>query len=51
MTQMIRSVVVVLPLLLLVVGCAKYEYDIVRPPEFAQHVGPSTDVSVRRDPL
>jgi hypothetical protein len=34
-----------------VVGCARYEYDIVSPPEMAQHVGERNDVVLSRDPL
>lgn len=34
-----------------VVGCAKYEYDITRPEEVAQHVGTQADVVFKRDPL
>jgi hypothetical protein len=33
------------------VGCAKYEYDITRPPEMAQHIGTQTDAVLKRDPL
>jgi hypothetical protein len=37
--------------LLLLSGCAHYEYDIVEPKEFARHVGGKSWVSVRRDEL
>jgi len=34
-----------------VAGCARFEYDIVSPPEMAQHVGTQSDVVLSRDPL
>jgi hypothetical protein len=37
--------------MLLLVGCARYEYDITRPQEFAQHIGSKSDVVFSRDPL
>jgi hypothetical protein len=33
------------------VGCARYEYDVVRPVELSQHVGTKEDVVLQRDPL
>jgi hypothetical protein len=33
------------------VGCARYEYDIARPPELARHVGAQQWVSAPQDPL
>ena len=39
-----------LPLLFLV-GCAKYEYDIVDPPDLTAHVGTKSDVVTEVDPL
>ena len=38
-------------LALWVAGCAQYEYEIVSPPEMAQHVGSKTDIVLWRDPL
>jgi len=38
-------------LLLLVVGCAKYEYDITHPPDFATHVGTKSDAVTNHEPL
>src|SRR5688500_2308119 len=32
-------------------GCARYEYDLVHPPELRRHVGGKTDEVVRLDPL
>lgn len=37
--------------LLLVSGCAHYEYDLVSPPELAQHIGAKGDQVIHRDPL
>jgi hypothetical protein len=33
------------------VGCTHYEYDILRPPEFARHIGTKADEIFQRDPL
>ncbi|HEY7086605.1 MAG TPA: hypothetical protein VH518_00870 [Tepidisphaeraceae bacterium] len=33
------------------IGCTQYEYDVVRPPELAQHVGAKEDVVIQLDPL
>jgi hypothetical protein len=38
-------------LLFLIVGCARYEYDIVQPPELAAHIGTKTDTVTNLDPL
>jgi hypothetical protein len=38
-------------LLLLVVGCARYEYDIIRPTDLAMHIGKQTDAIAPRLPL
>src|SRR5690242_14019345 len=42
-----------LPLLLVVLltGCAQYEYDLTQPPELAQRIGSKSDVVVTRGPL
>lgn len=40
-----------LVLLAFVTGCAKYEYDIIHPPEFATHIGTKSDAVTNRDPL
>ena len=32
-------------------GCAKYEYNLVRPPEQSRHIGSSVDAVVTLDPL
>ena len=32
-------------------GCARYEYDLVAPPELARHVGAKSDEVLRVDPL
>jgi hypothetical protein len=32
-------------------GCARYEYDIIRPPEVAQHIGSGNDAVIVLDPL
>jgi hypothetical protein len=42
-----------LPLLVVALsaGCAKYEYDITRPPELSRHIGTKLDVVLQRDPL
>lgn len=37
--------------LLSAVGCTHYEYDLVRPPDVAQHIGTKEDVIVTVDPL
>ncbi len=34
-----------------IAGCARYEYDIVRPPESARHIGAKADEVFTRDPL
>jgi hypothetical protein len=39
------------PALLLLVGCASYEYDITRPPEHVRHVGTKAEERFTRDPL
>lgn len=46
-----RPQLVALFLLCSLTGCARYEYDIVSPPEMAQHVGSKADVVLSRDPL
>ena len=38
-------------LLLLATGCARYEYNIVQPPDLAAHIGSNTDQVVPRAPL
>ena len=38
-----------LGLVLLLTGCARYEYDIVEPPAWASHVGEKSGVSLRDD--
>lgn len=35
----------------LFVGCTHYEYDLVHPPELAQHIGTKSDVSITLSPL
>ncbi len=41
-----------LPLItLLLTGCARYEYDLVSPPDLARHIGEKSDQVVRIDPL
>src|SRR6184192_495438 len=41
-----------LPLItLLLTGCARYEYDLVFPPDLARHIGEKSDEVVRVDPL
>ena len=32
------------------VGCARYEYDVIQPAEFAGHVGTRSDYVFQRDP-
>jgi hypothetical protein len=32
-------------------GCAKYEYNLVKPPDLARHIGTGTDAVVTVDPL
>ena len=44
-------VVVAVVLIPLLGGCARYEYDLVAPPELARHVGTKADEVVRLDPL
>lgn len=39
------------PLLILLPGCVRYEYDVVQPPELAGHVGTKSWVSFQRDEL
>ena len=40
------------PVLLVTMGgCARYEYDVIRPPEVAQHVGSNGDAVIALDPL
>lgn len=41
----------VLLLMLLSVGCARYEFDIVRPPDLAQHIGRKQDAVAPLPPL
>jgi hypothetical protein len=38
-------------ILLFAGGCARYEYDIVAPPELARHIGGDRDEVIRADPL
>jgi hypothetical protein len=40
-----------LALFCLMAGCARYEYDITRPQDFAGHIGTMTDTTFQRDPL
>src|SRR3954466_12994253 len=37
--------------LLLATGCTHFEYELVRPADFAQHIGTKEDVTVSLDPL
>lgn len=46
-----RLLVVLAALLAMSGGCARYEYDIVHPPEAAQHVGSERDAVVALNPL
>src|SRR5689334_3077186 len=41
----------ILALVLLSTGCAKYEYNLVRPEELTRHIGSSVDAVVTIDPL
>ena len=45
---MIRTFILLLPLLM--TGCAKYEYDLVQPPDLARHIGPKWE-NLRLPPL
>ncbi len=38
-------------MVLLLTGCARYEYDLVNPPDLARHIGSKADEIVRVDPL
>lgn len=38
-------------LLFVAVGCARYEFDVVQPPELAAHVGSKSDTITNLDPL
>ena len=38
-------------LLLFLIGCARYEYDITRPADLAMHVGTKADAVAQRSPL
>ena len=40
---------VLVPAIPFFAGCAKYEYDIVRPPELAQHVGTKAPVTFQTE--
>ncbi|MGH7214220.1 MAG: hypothetical protein ACREIT_05605 [Tepidisphaeraceae bacterium] len=53
MIQLTHLTLFVVPLLLLAAGagCANYEFDIVRPPEFARHIGRKGDTVFERDGL
>ena len=42
---------VVLSACALLGGCARYEYDLVHPPELRRHVGPKTDQVIRLDSI
>jgi hypothetical protein len=42
---------VLAPLTLCSIGCARYEYDLVHPPELAQHIGRDKPVEVTLEPL
>jgi len=46
-----RSLAAVLLTLLAIPGCARYEYDILQPPDLARHIGTKSDIVVRQDPL
>src|SRR5689334_8058091 len=35
----------------LLTGCARYEFDLVSPPNLARHIGGQSDEAVRIDPL
>lgn len=39
------------PVCAIPIGCARYEYDLVQPPEFAGHIGEQADVVVDRPPF
>ena len=49
--RVVPAVLSLCALLLIVGGCARYEYDIVEPPDVAQHVGTKQSVVVPMDPL
>ena len=38
-------------LLLLAGGCARYEYDLVEPPDLAAHIGRDAQTIIKRDEL
>src|SRR5881394_1297012 len=37
--------------LILMTGCARYEFDLVQPQDLARHIGSQSDETVRVDPL
>ena len=46
-----RLCILSLVVLAFVSGCAHYEYDLVSPPDLAQHIGTKADAVVQVDPL
>jgi hypothetical protein len=46
-----KSLVSLMFISLLVTGCAKYEYDIVSPPDLQGHIGAKSDTTTTVDPL
>jgi len=49
-TASVKSLATVL-LLLVGVGCASFEHDLVQPPELRAHIGSKTDTTTHLDPL
>jgi hypothetical protein len=48
---MFAAILAILMLAFISGGCAKYEYNLVRPPEQARHIGTSVDAVVTLEPL
>jgi hypothetical protein len=45
------SAIIIATLLLCLTGCATFEFDVIRPPEFAQHIGSEKEVAIQSGAL
>jgi hypothetical protein len=48
---MIQSIVTIVTAVMLLGGCAHYEYDLIDPPNLARHIGSQSDAVLPLDPL